>query len=356
MTTRFLRTRKKSKGLPPGSIIAHPKTEHNVTIEMINYTANEISQKVINSIDECLDDVKNTDTITWINIRGLSDGKIIQEIGETFGIHALWLEDVLNTDHRPKLEELDDIIFCIIKAVDYNKRIPKYVSFEQISLFLGNHFVISFQEHPEDVYKPVVNRLKKKKGRIRESRADYLFYALVDSIVDEYYIVLEGLGSEIEKLEETIFENFDGNIYKEISRLRNELIYLRKSASPIRDVLNQCIKTEKPEVQNKTKKYFKDAYDHIVQCVDTIDSYSQMLDSARDAFSSMQSNKMNEVMKVLTIFAAIFIPLTFIAGIYGMNFEHMPELKWPWGYAFAWVLMISVGIGLALYFKIKKWI
>jgi magnesium transporter len=355
MATRLIKTRQKSKGLPPGSIIPH-SAETKVDVEVISYSADVIKRQNITSIKDCLKEIDDEKTVTWINIKGLTDSKVILSIGETFGIHTLWLEDVLNIDHRPKLEELDDIIFSIVKAVDYGVRKPKYITFEQISLFLGTNFVISFQEFPGDVFEPVIDRLIKKKGKIRESQADYLFYALIDTIVDNYYFILEKLGSEIESIDQNITDSYTGEIYKEISRLRNELIYLRKSANPIKEVLSQCLKTQKPEINKKNKKYFKDAYDHIVQVVEIVDSYFQMLDGARDSFNSMQANKMNEIMKVLTIFSSIFIPLTFVAGIYGMNFDSIPELKWQWGYLYVWILMISIGISLGLFFRIKKWI
>ncbi len=348
-----MKSRRKSKHQPPGQIVLS-KDDKLVKLDVTDYTKEKLVKTVCSTVTDCMTAVEDSNTVTWVDIRGLSDSKLINDIGKSFGIHTLWLEDVLNTDHRPKLEELDDIIFCIIKAVKYED--DKSISFEQVSLFLGKNFVISFQEDEENVFTPVDKRLEKMKGRIRESKADYLFYALIDSIVDDYYTVLEKIGTEVEDLEELIANEFNGNIYKDISRLRNELIFLRKSASPIREVLNQCTITEKEEVQLSTKKYFKDAHDHIVQVVDIIDSSFQMLDSARDAFNSMQANKMNEVMKVLTTFASIFIPLTFIAGIYGMNFEHMPELKWEWGYYYVWGLMISIGLGLGLYFKKKKWL
>lgn len=327
-----------------------------VKINVINYNKDDISERVVESVEECLKDAEDPTSVTWVNIEALSDSQVIKEVGETFGIHVLWLEDVLNTDHRPKLEELDDLIFCIIKAVDYGQRKKGHITFEQVSLFLGDHFVISFQELPGDVFKDVLTRLHKRKGQIRTAKADYLFYAIIDSVVDEYYAVLEKMGAEIESIEIKVFEDFHTEIYKDISRLRNELIYLRKSAVPIRDVLSQCVRTSRREVNERTKKYFKDAHDHIIQAVDIIESYFQMLDSARDAFNSVQANKMNEVMKVLTIFASIFIPLTFVAGVYGMNFENMPELKWEYGYAYSWVVMILVGFSLVGYFKYKKWL
>jgi len=353
--TRFIKNRASTKNLPPGTLIKRPDSGSKVIVELIDYTQDALDIRTVESIEDCMPSAENPDLVTWVNIRGLSDTQLIKEIGAKFGIHSLWLEDVLNTDHRPKLEELDDLVFCIVKAVDYNDE-KKKIEFEQLSLFLGAHFVISFQEHPEDVFLPVVSRVKKMKGRIRQSTADYLFYALIDSVVDEYFSCLEQLGSEVEKLEAVISSNFENTIYQDISRLRNELIYLKKSAGPIKDVLHQCVMAEREEIQDKTKKYFKDAHDHTVQVVDTINSYFQMLDSARDSFNSMQANRMNEVMKVLTTFASIFIPLTFVAGVYGMNFEHIPELKWEHGYAYFWGLMASMSLALGVFFKYKKWI
>ncbi len=354
--TRLLKNDTNPIHEPPGTLVFQMDSDTEVIIEVINYTNETIEVLQPTSVQECLGLAKDPNTITWVNIRGLSDGRIIEDIGKHFGIHALWLEDVLNTDHRPKLEELDDIIFCIIKAVSYKVEGGSSLSFEQVSLFLGEAFVISFQELQEDVFTPVMKRLSKKKGRIREARADYLFYALMDTLVDDYFLVLEKLGHEVEKLESSIVHNFNKNIYQDISRLRSELIYLKKSASPIREVLHQCVLTEKEEVLPKTKKYFKDAYDHIDQVVETVENYFQMLEYSKDAFNSMQANKMNEVMKVLTIFSSVFIPLTFVAGIYGMNFEHIPELKWEYGYYYFWGLMAVLTCGLAYFFKSRKWL
>lgn len=356
MKTRLIKTRKTKAGQPPGTLTPISIEQNGVTMEIINYDSKKITTKKVKTLDDCLSEIKDSNTVTWVNVKGLSDGSMIKQLGEALGIHVLWLEDVLNTDHRPKLEELDDLIFCIIKAIDYDNRIAQKISFEQISLFLGSNFVISFQELSNDVFQSVMVRLEKHKGRIRSSKSDYLFYALIDSIVDDYYDSLEKIGTEIESLEKNIIENFDSQIYMEISRLRNELIYLKKSATPIRDVLHQCLSTDKEEIYEYNKKYFKDAYDHTVQVVDIIASYFEMLSSAKDAFASAQSNKMNEVMKVLTVLSTIFIPLTFISGIYGMNFETIPELKWKYGYLYFWSLVFLMGVGLYFYFKNKKWL
>jgi len=354
---RFLRTRKATKGLPPGSLnIAVSEEIEKVKIRVINYNEQHFDESEVSTIDDCLYDAKSKDKVTWIHIEGLSNKIVLESIGKLFNVHSLWLEDVLNTDHRPKMEELDNLIFCIIKAVEYKKRKKEQIYFEQTSFFLGDNFILSFQESNRPIFNNVYQRIKEDIGKIRKFQADYLFYTLVDCVVDEYFHVLEILGEKVEQLEEKIEKKFEEEIYGEISRLKTELVYLRKSALPIRDVLGQCYYSDREEFDVSTKKYLKDALDHAVQVVEVIDTYKEMIFSAKDSYRTAQTNKMNEIMKTLTIFASIFIPLTFIVGIYGMNFEYMPEIKWRYGYAFSWVLMGSVGGGLIAYFKLKKWV
>lgn len=355
--TRFLKNWQETLNKPPGTLVYVPRwPQEEVKIRVINFNDEILEDFEVESVEECLPYLEVKETITWINIEGLTDSNVIQQIGKSFGIHALWLEDVLNTDHRPKLEELDDLIFCIIKAVDYGKRKPERVTFEQLSLFLSEGLVISFQEFAGDVFQPVLERLKKKRGRIRQAKTDYLFYALIDSVVDEYFVALEKLGHEIEGLETKINASFENDLFMEISRLKTELIFLKKFSSPIKDVLAQCLNTEKSEIAPGTKKYFKDAYDHIMQVNDTVRSYFEMIEAAKDTFRAVQANKMNEVMKVLTIFSSFFIPLTFIAGVYGMNFKSIPELEWQFGYLFFWGLIGTAAVILMLFFRKKKWL
>ena len=227
---------------------------------------------------------------------------------------------------------------------------------EQVSLILGQNFVISFQEKTGDVFEPIRERIRKAKGRIRKAGADYLLYTLLDAIVDSYFAILEKIGDRIENLEESVVANPSSETLQTIHRLKREMIFLRKSVWPLREVINNLGKTESLLVQQSTDIYLRDVYDHTIQIIDTIETFRDMLSGLHDTYLSSISNKMNEIMKVLTIFAAIFIPLTFIAGIYGMNFSYMPELGWRWGYFTVWGVVLAVGISMAFYFKHKKWL
>jgi magnesium transporter len=280
----------------------------------------------------------------------------MRDVGEKFGIHALWLEDVLNTDHRPKVEELDNLMFMIMKIPSISKAKGNRVNFEQISIFLGKTFVISFQEHATDTFLSIKERLHKALGNIRFSKEDYLFYALIDRVVDDYYDVVENLGARVEALDEELRENFKGFDANQIILLRNEFLYLRKAALPIRDALKSILASKESEIDPKNKRYFRDAYDHAIHIVDAIDGYRELLRGQVDSYQNGLNLRMTEVMKVLTIFASIFAPLTFIAGIYGMNFKNMPELEWEYGYYFSLGLMLAVGLSLLYYFKRKDWL
>lgn len=352
---RFIKSRKERRGLPPGSLIHLNKGSNTVfKITSLSYNQHSVNETFVQNLEECIPEAKSKDTVTWVDVEGLTDIKTIESIGKAFGVHRLWLEDVLNTDHRPKVSELNDLLFVIIKSVqDYQKN--KKIIFEQISLFLGENFVLSFQEHPDDLFAVMKKRIIEGKGRIRSANSDYLFYAIMDFVLDNYFIAIENVGKEIESLEPEITEKQTPDIPDRIMVLKNELLYLNKSAIPIKDSLAHIVRSNSKDISAETKIYFQDALEHAVQVVDTIEHYRQMLDSLMTFYDGKVNQKLNEVMKVLTIFASIFIPLTFIAGIYGMNFENMPELKWANGYFYALTFMGSIFCGLLIYFKRKKW-
>ena len=353
---RFLKYQKKSKGQLPGALIAaHSSSQAAVKIRVFNFDANSADELNVEKLQESVNDAMNKDRVTWVHISGLSDLQLIKDIGTSFGIHSLWLEDVLNTDHRPKLEELEDLVFCIFKDAKYQTRASRLIM-EQVSLFLGDHFVVSIQEQDNDLFEPICQRIRNNKGRVRHSGADYLFYALIDTIIDNYFETTAALGKEIERLEDRIFEDFSSEIAIDINRLKSDILFLKKNSQPIRDLLQKCLSSDRKEFRESSHKYFKDAYDQALQVVEALSNYREILDSARDLHQSQLANKANETMKVLTIFAAIFIPLTFIVGIYGMNFDHIPELKWKYGYYYVWALMITSSIGMLIYFRIKKWL
>jgi magnesium transporter len=293
--------------------------------------------------------------VTWINIDGLHQLDIIEKVGQHFNIHPLVLEDIVNTGQRPKTEEFEDVIFVVLKMLHYNENSEKITS-EQFSLVLGSNFLITFQEIQGDVFRTVRERIRKSKTRIRKAGCDYLAYALIDAIVDHYFVILEALGDKIEDIETQLLDNPTRDTLEIIHEMKREMIYLRKQIWPIRELINSLVKGESSLINESTRLFFRDIYDHTIQIIDTIESYRDILSGMLDIYLSTLSNKMNEVMKVLTIIATIFIPITFVAGIYGMNFKFMPELEWRWGYVMVWaIIVVVVGIMIS-YFKKKKWL
>ena len=352
---RLIRRRSEKAGLPPGTLVyVGEKKVEKVKITIIDYDENQIAEKEAANIEECFP-FKDKPTVTWINIDGLHEVDIIEKLGSHFGLHALLQEDILNTEQRPKMEESEKYIFFILKMLTTSEE-DSAINAEQVSLILGENFVISFQEREGDVFDAVRDRIRKSKGRIRKVGADYLAYALLDSIVDSYFAVLEKIGEKIEDTEQQLTTNPSTQTLQLIRNLKNEMIFLRKSIWPLRELISGLVRVETPLVQQPTKMYIRDVYDHTIQVIDTIESYRDMISGMLDIYLSSLSNKMNEVMKVLTIFASIFIPLTFVAGIYGMNFQNMPELSWQWGYFGALGFMVLIGLALAFYFKRKKWL
>ena len=281
--------------------------------------------------------------------------EIIEKIGTYFGIHSLILEDIMNTGQRPKMEDFEDYIFVVVKMIYYDEK-DNEIKAEQVSLLLGSNFVISFQEKEGDVFNPIGERTREAKGRIRKMKADYLAYALVDTIIDHYFIVLEKLGEKIEGMEEDLVTNPTPETLQDIHILKRELIFLRKSIWPLREVVSRLERGESQLIHESTGIYLRDVYDHTIQVIDTIETFRDMVSGMLDVYLSIVSNRMNEVMKVLTIIATIFIPLTFIAGIYGMNFKHIPELEWHWGYPISLSVMGAIGMSMVVYFRRKKWL
>ena len=341
-------------GLSPGTLVhVGEKKTDEVRIRVIDYDEGNIEEKEVSTVAECTA-YKDKSTVTWINIDGLHQVGVIEEIGKKFDIHPLTSEDILHTEQRPKMDDFDDYIFMTTKMLTYDKA-DDQVNVEQFSLVLGTHYVISFQEKIGDVFDPIRERLRKGKGRIRKMGADYLAYALIDAIVDNYFSVLEQIGEAVESLEETLIANPGPEIVQKIHFLKRELIFLRKSVWPLREVINALQRSESKLIQDNTAVFLRDVYDHTIQIIDTVETFRDMVSGMLDIYLSSVSNKMNQVMKVLTIIATIFIPLTFIAGIYGMNFKFMPELEWQWGYPLVLGIMIFLGVLMLTYFKIKRW-
>jgi magnesium transporter len=352
---RLIRRGAKKAGLPPGTLIyTGEKRVERAKISFIDYDETQFQEKEIKTIEECFP-FKDTPTVTWINIYGVHEVDIIEKLGKHFDLHPLILEDIVNTEQRPKMEDFGSYIFIVLRMLSYDEE-EKEIKSEQVSLVLGSNFVISFQESAGDVFEPVRERIRKGKGRIRKMSSDYLAYALVDAIVDNYFIVLEKLGEIIEGAEEELVQRPTPETLQTIHNLKRGAISLRKSVWPLREVISNMDRVETPLIHESVKIYLRDVYDHTIQVIDTIESFRDMITGMLDIYLSSISNKMNEVMKVLTIFASIFIPLTFIAGIYGMNFAFMPELTWHWGYFAILIFMALVATLLLFYFRRKRWL
>ena len=345
----------KKVGLPPGTLvhIGEKKTE-KIRIRLMDYDEHNLEEREIDRIEDCFA-FKESPSITWINIDGLHDTGIIERIGERFDLHPLVLEDIVHTDQRPKVEDFENYLFIILKML-FTDEGSSTINTEQFSLILRSNLVITFQEREGDVFDPIRERLRKGKGRIRRMGSDYLAYALMDAIVDNYFIVLEMLGEQIESLEAELMKDPDQNTMRTIHNLKRELIMLRRSVWPLREVINRLERDETYLIQEKTTVFLRDVYDHTIHIIDSIETFRDMVSGMLDLYLSIISNRMNEVMKLLTLIATIFIPLTFIAGIYGMNFKHMPELDWNWGYPAVLVLMLAIGIIMVLWFKRKRFL
>jgi len=345
----------KKAGLPPGTLVRIGKKYSEETkITVIDYDINSFQETVINDIEDVFS-YKDSSTITWINISGLENISIIEKIGKFFNIHPLVLEDILNTNQRPKVDDFDDYLYIVMKMVYFNED-GIDITLEQVSIILGENFVISFQEVEKDVFDPVRERIRKNKGRIRKVKSDYLAYSLMDAMLDNYFFILEKIGEYVEDISEELLKNPEKKTLHDIHYIKGEMFFLRRSVWPLREVVNTLKRSESELVNKETVIFLNDLYDHTIQIMDSVESYREMLSGMADLYLSSVSNRMNEVMKLLTIIATIFIPLTFIAGIYGMNFEYMPELKWKWGYPFVWITIISISSIMVVYFHRKNWL
>ncbi len=351
----------KKTGLPPGTLVYVGKERtKKVKITLIDYDEKHLIEKQLKRIEDCFI-YADKPTVTWVNIDGIHRTDIIEKVGKHFNLHPLLLEDIVNTGQRPKLEDFGEYLFIVLKMFYYSEK-KNEVTSEQVSLILGSNYVISFQEEEEDVFNIIRDRIRKAKGRIRKMGADYLAYALIDAIVDNYFVILEKFGEKIETMEEALVTEPTPETLQAVHRTKREVILLRKSVWPLRELVNGLERGESKLIRKQTNVFLRDVYDHTIQVIDTIETYRDMLSGMIDLYLSSISNKMNQVMQVLTIIATIFIPLTFIAGIYGMNFDpdaspfNMPELGWYWGYISVWVVMIIVVIGMLIYFKRKRWL
>jgi magnesium transporter len=352
---KIIRKRSQKLGLPPGSLVylgEHPDKQLKVSVLEYSDTLCEEYEKP--TLEEC-HLLKETPTITWINVDGLRYVEDIKNLGECLGLHPLVLEDILSADQRPKLEDYGDYLYMVLRVLSYDEPALSVRS-DQLSLVIGANYLISLHDGNGDLFAPIKARLKAGAGRIRKGGPDYLAYAILDLVVDNYFLLLESIGETIEDLEQQLITNPTPQTLGDTHRLKRDLIILRRSVWPLREVMSRLERRESPLIQEGMYLYLKDVYDHVIQVIDTIETFREMLSGMLDIYLSSVSNRLNEVMKVLTIIATIFIPLTFIAGVYGMNFKHMPELEHPYGYYTVMGVMITLGLGMLGIFWRKGWL
>ena len=354
--------RKKRPGTPPGVLVYEGEAPSApASISLIDYDASRISECEVTDVSTCAA-YRDPSTVTWINVEGIHEVDKVEELGGMFGMHPLTLEDVVSPRQRPKLEEYDTYIYVALQMMHYDHD-SGTVQPEQVSIVFGDGFLISFQEgRVGDAFDPVRRRLRESRGHVRSLRADYLAYALIDVVVDYYLEILEGLGEHVEALEDLVTTRTDTSLLRDINALRRSMLVLRRAVWPLRDVIVALERTNHPFVSDAIDPYLRDVYDHTVRTVELIESSREILASLVDVHLSTVNNSMNEVMRVLTIIATFFLPLTFIVGIYGMNFNpaasplNMPELNWFFGYPFAWALMLGTAGVMYFYFRRKGWL
>ncbi len=350
-------SRKRPKtGLAPGSLIYTGEVySDEVTIEVIDYSNHTITEHQISDLED-LAQFNHGDSVTWINIVGLHDIALIEKVGALMGLHALTLEDILDTNQRPKVEELEDHLYISMKMINHIEGHNK-IDIEQVSIILHENYVLSFQEKPGDVFSDIRKRLRNSKGRARVRKTDYLSYMLIDIIIDYYYETLDQIWLKIERLEDIVVRRADRIELKNIQVVRKDLIQLRRHMYPVRDVVNSLTTRNAKYFQEETIMFVKDTHDHAIQAVENLDTYREILTSVMDLYLSQLSIKMNQVMKVLTVLSSIFIPLTFVAGVYGMNFEHMPELGWAISYPVGFYSICGVlVVTMLIYMKTRRWL
>jgi len=351
---RVVKKRSLKAGLPPGSLVyVGDKGAGKARITVVEYQEGMVREASLSDLTECFP-CSDAATVTWIDVSSVHQVELVAKVGECFGLHPLVVEDILNTDQRPKLEDFGGYLYIVFRAFSCTGG-HFLMESEQISLVLGPNFVVSFQEKESTVFNTILERIRTGKGRTVKSGADYLAYSLIDTIVDEYFIVLEHLGERMETLEDALVTNPASKTLREIQLLKRDLTSIRRSIWPLREVLNSMQREGSALITETTRVYLRDVYDHAIHAIDTLEIFREMISGMFDIYLSSASNRLNEVMKVLTIIATIFIPLTFIVGLYGMNFRYIPELNWRWGYPSVLLLMAAISGYMLYFFKKKKW-
>ena len=351
-------TRARKAGLPPGSLVhtgqPPPDPTRPASIRVIDYDSGSLEERVVVDAATCAA-YRDTSTVTWIDVSSVHQVAVVRQLGDVFRVHPLTQEDILNIDQRAKAEDYDDYVYIVLKTLAWDETIQDIVD-EQLSIILGRGFVLSFGERPgDDGFETLRDRLRQQRGRIRRMGADYLAYSLLDTVVDRYFLVLEKMEDRVEQLEERLLAGSEGGP-EAIQQIRRETLYLRHAVWPLRELIDALRYPDLELIGEETRVYLKDVHDHTMQVIDMLEGLRETITSLNEVHLSVLNSRLNETMKVLTLFAAVFIPLTFLVGVYGMNFEYMPELRWPWAYPALWATMIGIGVGLVVFFRRRRWI
>lgn len=348
------RHHKRKPGLPPASLIRRSSDDFlDTELKYISYNIDFIEEKQIKSLSELPE--KSPDKFLWLNITGLNDLELLKDVGNKFNIHPLLLEDIINTDQRPKFDDFEDKLALTLRLY-YNDTIESVTDGEQVTLVMGENILISFLEKPTDIFEPIYERLRKTTSGVRAHSSDFLFYALADLIIDYYFVFIEFLGDKIEALEDSLFLQTNDSSLERIHDLKTELLNFRRNVFPLREAIGQIQRSASRLIEPETQRFWTDAYDHVIRIIDLLENYRELNNGLRDIYLSGLSIKMNKIMQLLTIISTIFIPLTFIVGVYGMNFHYMPELGWKYGYFMVWAAMVLIVLGMLIYFKRKRWL
>jgi magnesium transporter len=351
----YIRKASQKIGLSPGSLVyVGEKKDQPVHISILNYDADG-HDEISNATLEDLTNLTPTKSMMWIHVSGIHDITVIEGIGKAFGLHALLLEDIVNTNHRPKIDDYDDYLFVVLK-MPHAGNADNALEIEHVCIVIGHDYIILFQESQGSIFDPVKDRIKKGKGRLQKYGVDFLAYSLIDMIVDQYYGILENIGEEIESLEEEALIYPDQRLLSRIHDFKHQVMFLRKSIWPFREMISMMLRGESSLLKDYVVVFLQDVYDHVVQVIDTVETYRDLLSGIMEIYMSGVSNRMNEIMKVLTIIATLFIPLTFLAGVYGMNFRYMPELEWQFSYPVFWIVALVVFFLMLVWFRHKRWI
>lgn len=346
---------KRKVGLPPGSIMyTGDKLDTPVSMQLFAYDGEQFKETEPLTPQKAFETANGYGTF-WLNVDGVHDVVLVEQICKKFNIHPLTIEDIVSIRQRPKVEAMEGYLYVVLKVLEYDDE-NQHVGLEQISLLLGPNFVISFQERSGDTFEPVRNRLRIGRGRIRGAGADYLLYALIDTVVDNYFVILDKVDERADQLEDQVLTNASKENFDAIYHLKREMLTIWRSVWPLRDVMYRLERGDFPLIQEQTQVFLRDVSDHMTQVIDIVEVTRDLLKSMTDLYHSTVGTRTNEVMRVLTIISTIFIPLTFIVGVYGMNFELMPELQWRWGYLFVWVVMAVLTVVMLVIFRKKKWL